>query len=254
MPVLEISSLTKKFGGLTAVDNMSFSIEEGEVVGLLGPNGSGKTTLLNLVSGALPTTAGSIKLHGREISQLPAYKVSRLGIARTFQLVRSLPSLTASENIIASLAFRNESLWGAKAVVESHKILELVGLVGRGNEPVTEFNYIDQKRLELARALATDPKVLLLDEWLSGLNPTELQTGIALIKTLEHQKTSIIVVEHIMAAVRALCPRCVVMNAGQLIVDDKTQAALDNPLVVSAYLGGSDDSSSDTGSEDDSDA
>lgn len=240
MSALEIASLTKKFGGLTAVNEMTFNVEQGEVVGLLGPNGSGKTTLLNTVSGAIAPTDGSVKLQGREISKLPAYKISRLGIARTFQLVRSLPSLTASDNIIASLAFRNNSLWGAKAEVESQDILELVGLSGRGAEPVAEFNYIDQKRLELARALASDPKVLLLDEWLSGLNPTELQTGIALIKTLEHRKISIIIVEHIMEAVRALCPRCIVMNAGQLIVDDETGAALAHPQVISAYLGGSD--------------
>lgn len=253
MPVLEIGNLTKRFGGLTAVDDMSFSVEKGEVVGLLGPNGSGKTTLLNLVSGALPPSAGSIKLQGREIAKLPAHKISRLGIARTFQLVRSLPSLTASENIIASLAFRANNLWGPKAVIESHRILELVGLAGRGAEPVTEFNYIDQKRLELARALASEPEVLLLDEWLSGLNPTELQTGIALIKTLEQQNISIIIVEHIMAAVRALCPRCVVMNAGQLIADNETSLALDDPLVVSAYLG-STDTDSDANSEGEIDA
>ncbi len=240
MTTLQIRDLTKRFGGLTAVNNMSFEVKKGEIVGMLGPNGSGKTTLLNLISGAISPSGGSVRLDGLEIAKLPAHKISRLGVARTFQLVRALPSLSAAENIIASLAFGAQKLWGSQAEKAADEMLELVGLSGRGNEPVSSFTYIDQKRLELARALAAKPKLLLLDEWLAGLNPTELQTGIELIRSLEHAQTSIIIVEHIMEAVRALCPRCVVMNAGEKIADDITDVVLNDPHVIKAYLGGAD--------------
>ncbi len=240
MATLEIRNLTKRFGGLVAVNNMSFDIGKGEIVGMLGPNGSGKTTLLNLISGATPLSGGSVKLDGREISRIPAYKISRFGVARTFQLVRGLPSLSATENVIASLAFGPDKLWGKAAVSEAEAMLNLVGLNDRGADSVASFTYIDQKRLELARALASKPRLLLLDEWLAGLNPTELQTGIELIRSLEHAQTSIIIVEHIMEAVRALCPRCIVMNAGEKIADDATEIVLEDPDVIEAYLGRAD--------------
>jgi branched-chain amino acid transport system ATP-binding protein len=240
MSGLVIDKVSKRFGGLKAVDDLSFEVKRGEVIGLLGPNGSGKTTLLNLVSGVLKPTNGRILLGQTELSLLPSHKIAQQGVARTFQLVKCLPSLSVAENVLAALAFGPKKQWGREADKIVAAKLELVGLKGRGEEPVSNLTYIDQKRLELARALSNDPEILLLDEWLAGLNPTELRTGIELIRSLEHANTSIILVEHIMEAVRALCTRVVVMNAGQKIADAPTHEALDDQAVIDAYLGGVD--------------
>lgn len=237
-PVLALDNVRKRFGGLWAVDGVSFAVGAGEVVGLLGPNGSGKTTVLNIVSGALPPSAGAVALRGQPIAGLPAHRIARLGVARTFQLVRVLPSLSVAENVMAAAAFGRHRHWGAEARAVAVANLDRVGLAGRADAGAGELTYIDQKRLELARALAAEPSLLLLDEWLAGLNPTELRTGIALIRSLEASGVSILLVEHIMAAVRALCGRCVVMNAGQVIADGPTGDVLEHPEVVRAYLGG----------------
>lgn len=235
--VLEIVDIAKTFGGLKAVDGLSFSISQGEVVGLLGPNGSGKTTLLNLISGALRPTSGSIRLAGVEISGRRPDLIARAGVARTFQLVRLLPSLSILDNVALGAAFGPHRHSRRKAEDVARHCLVQVGLAGREHLLAGELTYIDQKRLELARALATDPKLLLLDEWLAGLNPTELAEGIDLIRRLAGQGMTILLVEHIMSAVRALCPRAVVMAAGAKIADGPTSAVLDDANVISAYLG-----------------
>jgi branched-chain amino acid transport system ATP-binding protein len=237
MTLLSLNGLTRRFGGLTAVNGLSFDIAEGEVVGLLGPNGSGKTTALNMISGALKPSAGEIRLRGEAIGGLSPNRVARKGVARTFQLVRILPSLTVAENVAAALAFRGEPLWGDPARAEAGLLLERVGLGGRGAEAAEQLTYIDQKRVELARALAARPSLLLLDEWLAGLNPTELRTGIDLIGSLRDSGTTILLVEHVMDAVRALCSRCIVMNAGARIADGETGTVLKDPEVIRAYLG-----------------
>ncbi|NSX93897.1 ABC transporter ATP-binding protein [Agrobacterium tumefaciens] len=235
--VLEITDIRKTFGGLKAVDGLGLTIEAGEVVGLLGPNGSGKTTLMNLISGALKPTEGSIRLKGQEIAGKRPDVIARASVARTFQLVRLLPSLSLLENIAVSAMFGPKRLSRPEADEVARACLERIGLAGRETMPAGDLTYIDQKRLELARALAGEPKLLLLDEWLAGLNPTELQEGIALIRRLASQGTTILLVEHIMAAVRALCPRSVVMAAGRKIADGPTAVVLDDPQVISAYLG-----------------
>ncbi|MFB4374637.1 ABC transporter ATP-binding protein [Agrobacterium sp. CR_3] len=235
--VLEIIDIRKTFGGLKAVDGLGLTIEAGEVVGLLGPNGSGKTTLMNLISGALKPTEGSIRLKGQEIAGRRPDVIARAGVARTFQLVRLLPSLPLLENVAVSAMFGPQRLSRPEAEKVARACLERIGLAGRETMPAGDLTYIDQKRLELARALAGEPKLLLLDEWLAGLNPTELQEGIALIRRLASEGTTILLVEHIMAAVRALCPRSVVMAAGRKIADGPTAAVLDDPQVISAYLG-----------------
>ncbi|MCZ7911829.1 ABC transporter ATP-binding protein [Agrobacterium leguminum] len=235
--VLEITDIRKTFGGLKAVDGLGLTIEAGEVVGLLGPNGSGKTTLMNLISGALKPTDGSIRLEGQEIAGRRPDVIARAGVARTFQLVRLLPSLSLLENVAVSAMFGPQRLSRLEAEKVARACLERIGLAGRETMPAGDLTYIDQKRLELARALAGEPKLLLLDEWLAGLNPTELQEGIALIRRLASQGTTILLVEHIMAAVRALCPRSVVMAAGRKIADGPTAVVLDDPQVISAYLG-----------------
>ncbi|UYQ72564.1 ABC transporter ATP-binding protein [Pelagibacterium flavum] len=235
--LLEIIDLKKQFGGLTAVNDVSFSVAEGEIVALLGPNGSGKTTVLNMISGALTPTAGTIALAGETISNLPPHKIAHKGVSRTFQLVKILPSLTVAENVIAALAFRPNPLWGSAAQDRADMLLADVGLSGRGHEHADDLTYIDQKRMELARALAAEPRLLLLDEWLSGLNPTELRVGIDLIVSLRARGMTIVLVEHIMEAVRALCTRAVVMNIGSKIAEGPTDDVLADPAVIAAYLG-----------------
>lgn len=237
MTLLSIENATKRFGGLTAVDNVSFRMEAGEIVGLLGPNGSGKTTLINLISGDLPATSGKITLAGVPLTGKRPDQIARAGVARTFQLVRILPSLSLTENVMIPAVFGNQAHWGGAARTVAREALDRVGLADRANATAGQLTYIDQKRLELARALAAEPSLLLLDEWLAGLNPTELAEGIALIRALKDSGITIVMVEHIMEAVRALCPRVVVMNSGQLIADESCDVALTDPAVIAAYLG-----------------
>lgn len=236
-PLLELQGLTKRFGGLIAVNDLSFEVHAGEVVGLLGPNGSGKTTAMNLVSGALPLTAGEVRFNGRSISGLASHQIARLGVARTFQLVRVLGGMSCRDNVAAGLAFRPGGLHGRAAAHAAQLLLERVGLGTQAELPAAELTYIDQKRLELARALALAPRLLLLDEWLAGLNPTELQQGIALIAALRDEGMTVLMVEHVMDAVHALCSRCVVMNTGSRIADGPTREVLSDARVIEAYLG-----------------
>lgn len=238
---LQVSNARKVFGGLVAVNDVSFEVREGELFGLIGPNGSGKTTMLNLISGALSPSGGEIRLGGDTISGLPAHRIARQGVARTFQLVRVLPGMTAEENVVAGAVFGHRRLWGKEAQELAHALLSRVGLGGKAKLPVSAMTYIDQKRLELARALASSPKLLLLDEWLAGLNPTELKVGMDLIASLGREGRTIIMVEHVMDAVRSLCGRCVVMNTGRKIAEGPVDAVLSDPEVVRAYLGDDDD-------------
>ena len=239
-PLLDVSGLSRRFGGLKAVDGLALTIQPGEIMGLLGPNGSGKTTVMNLISGALQPDAGSILLDGRDISGLAPHRIARLGVARTFQLVRMLPSLTCRENVLAGLAFGRAPLWGHAAAGRADVLLTRVGLTGRATTATGELTYIDQKRLELARALALQPRLLLLDEWLAGLNPAELQQGIALVRSLRSDGVTILMVEHVMDAIRTLCDRCVVMNAGRRIAEGTPDVVLGEAEVIRAYLGDDD--------------
>ena len=237
MSFLNIENARKDFGGLRAVNDVSFTLEPGEIAGLLGPNGSGKTTLINLISGALPATGGRIALDGVRLTGKRPDVIARAGVARTFQLVRILPSLTLTENVMIPAVFGAKAHWGASARAVAEQALETVGLSDRAGATAGELTYIDQKRLELARAVAAEPKLLLLDEWLAGLNPTELTAGIELVRSLTRSGITILMVEHILDAVRALCPRVLVMNSGKLIADEETEAALSDPAVIAAYLG-----------------
>ncbi|MDX2203744.1 MAG: branched-chain amino acid ABC transporter ATP-binding protein/permease [Hyphomicrobiaceae bacterium] len=238
--LLEARALAKSFGGLRAVDAVTFELRQGEILGLIGPNGSGKTTLLNMLSGALSPTSGAIHLLGTPIGGLPPHQIARLGIARTFQLVRVLPTMTVAENIAAAALFRAEPASAAEAAEATRALLDLVGLSKAADTLAGDLTYIDQKRLELARALALEPKVLLLDEWLAGLNPSELEVGVALIARLRDRGLTIIMVEHVMDAIRALCSRCIVMSAGRVIAEGPPEEVLADPHVIAAYLGDGD--------------
>ena len=235
--LLEIQDVSKRFDGLLALNHMSFAVRENEVLGLIGPNGSGKTTMMNLISGALKPSEGDIFFGDRLISDRPARYIARAGIARTFQLVRILPSLTVLENVMAGAVFGHKRLWGREVRKYAARQLERVGMGQAVSLPISALTYMDEKRVELARALASDPRVLLLDEWLAGLNPTELQIGIDLVKSLREEGRTILLVEHVMDAIRSLCERCIVMSSGAKIAEGSPEEVLSDKEVVRAYLG-----------------
>jgi ABC-type branched-subunit amino acid transport system ATPase component len=239
-PLLEIRGLHKSFGGLQAVRDVGFDVAERAIVGLIGPNGSGKTTVLNLVTGEMAPDRGSVRLDGREIVGQPAFRICRARIARTFQLVRVLPGMTVRDNVLIGRMFGAAPQAADRARTEVETLLDRVGLAGRGEQMGAQLTYIDQKRLELARALATQPRLLLLDEWLAGLNPDELQLGIGLIRRLQDEGLTIVMIEHVMEAIRALCGHVVVMSAGGLIAAGAPDQVLRDPEVTRVYLGDDD--------------
>ncbi|UFW45331.1 MULTISPECIES: branched-chain amino acid ABC transporter ATP-binding protein/permease [Bradyrhizobium] len=239
-PLLAAEGVSKLFSGLRAVDGVSFAVTPGEILGIIGPNGSGKTTLLNTLSGALAPSSGTIRLGDTVLNGLRPYQIARLGLARTFQLVRVMPDLTVAENVAAARLFRGAPASMPGSAESAGDLLDLVGLGAMQEAPAGDLTYIDQKRLELARALALEPRLVLLDEWLAGLNPSELETGIALIATLRDRGLTIIMVEHVMDAIRALCGHCIVMNAGSVIARGAPDEVLADPKVIAAYLGGDD--------------
>jgi branched-chain amino acid transport system permease protein len=238
--MLSVHGLRKAFGGLIAVRDLSFDIPVGGITGLIGPNGSGKTTVLNLITGELPPDAGSIVLQGDEIIGVPSFEICRARIARTFQLVRVLPGMTTRENVMLGRMFGSAPTGPAAALSEAHALLDRVGLADRAQLMGSQLTYIDQKRVELARALATRPQLLLLDEWLAGLNPTELKIGIDLIRRIQREGITVLMVEHVMEAIRALCGHVVVMNAGMKIAEGTAAEVLSDPKVTQVYLGEAD--------------
>jgi branched-chain amino acid transport system ATP-binding protein len=235
MPLLEVERLSKRFGGVRAVHDVSFSLEEGELLGIMGPNGSGKTTLFNLIAGALAPDSGRVRLRGRDIAGLAPHRVCAAGIARTFQLVRPFAGLSALENVLVGGLYGRAR--GGDAVGEAHRLLELVGLGDRAATRAAGLTLIDRKRLELARALATAPQLLLLDEFMAGLNPAETASAMALIRALVAGGTTILMVEHIVWALMDLSRRIVVLSAGEKIADAAPSTVAADPAVIDVYLG-----------------
>jgi branched-chain amino acid transport system ATP-binding protein len=233
MPLLEVEQVSKDFGGVRAVHHVSFSLEEGELLGIMGPNGSGKTTLFNLIAGFLAPDGGSIRLRGEEIGGLSPHRICGKGVARTFQLVRPFPALSALDNV------RVGQLYGrAPARTDARKLLALVELDARAHARAADLTLVDRKRLELARALATSPYLLLLDEFLAGLNPAETASAMDLIRSLVAEGMTILMVEHIVWALMALSRRIIVLSAGEKIAEGSPEAVAANPAVLDAYLGG----------------
>ena len=236
MALLEVERLTKGFGGVLAVNDVGFTLEAGELLGIMGPNGSGKTTLFNLIAGALRPDRGCIRFAGRDIAGLLPHRVCARGIARTFQLVRPFAGLTALDNVrVGCLYGRRRGAVDARA--EALRLLALVGLDGRVAAPAASLTLMDRKRLELARALATGPDLLLLDEFMAGLNPTETAAAMDLIRRLVADGLTVLMVEHIVWALMDLARRIVVLSAGEKIADGPPAAVAADPRVVDVYLG-----------------
>lgn len=239
--LLQVEGLSKRFGGLQAVNQVGFEVAEGQIYGLIGPNGSGKTTVMNLLTGELVADSGRVLLAGEELTGLKPHQINRRRVARTFQLVRVLQGMTVRENVMLGRLFGAEPCGRDQAAAEAEALIAEVGLAGQAEQPAGQLTYIDQKRLEMARALATRPRLLLLDEWLAGLNPTELQVGMKLIEDIRDRGVTILMVEHVMHAIRRLCDRVVVMNAGNRIAEGLPEPVLADPEVVRAYLGEEED-------------
>jgi branched-chain amino acid transport system ATP-binding protein len=235
-PLLEIDDLTVRFGGLTALSHVSFRVDAGEIVGLIGPNGAGKTTLFNVVTGLVRPTDGAVRFRGTPTTRLPAFRIARLGLARTFQLVRILPSLSVVQNVRLGLDFVGRRR-AAGSAEEAHRLLARVGLAERAGDEARALPLADRKRLEIARALATAPALLLLDEVLSGIRAAEARALMGLIREIRAEGTTIIMIEHIMKAIMALSDRVVVLHHGEKIADGPPAAVAGDAAVIEAYLG-----------------
>jgi branched-chain amino acid transport system ATP-binding protein len=239
MAILEAEGVTRKFGGLAAVSDVSFTLEDGEILGLIGPNGSGKTTLVNVVTGALGYSGGDVRFRGNSIRGLPSHEIGRRGISRTFQVVKPFRNLTVLENVMVGALFgaRGGARTLAQARARAEEVLEFVALAHRAEAAAEGLNVPERKRMELARALAMRPTILFLDEVMAGLNPAEIDAAVALIRRIRDRGMSLVVIEHVMRAIRDLSDRIVVLFHGEKLTEGPPAEVLNNPKVVAAYLG-----------------
>jgi branched-chain amino acid transport system ATP-binding protein len=238
MRILEVKGLMKDFGGLMAVSNVDFYVNQGEVVGLIGPNGAGKTTLFNLISGALTPNLGTTWFKGEDITGMKPSEVCRRGIARTFQLVKLFFDMTALENVLLASLFRKPRPSHAEAVGESRELLDFLGLSDLEKISAKELTIGNQKRLEVARALATHPELLLLDEVMAGLNPTEVADAIESIRRMQQRGITILMVEHVMKAIMEVSDRVIVLHNGTKITEGTPADIAAHETVIKVYLGG----------------
>jgi branched-chain amino acid transport system ATP-binding protein len=234
-PLLRVDGVSKRFGGLLAVDNVSLSVEAGRITALIGPNGAGKTTLFAIISGFLRPSIGRIHHRGEDITGVPPYRLARRGIARTFQIVRPFAGLTVHENIAVGAHLSRRSRAAARDAAA--QVAQLVGLAELLDKPAASLTVVGRKRLELARALATEPAVLLLDEVLAGLNPTELAAMVPTIRAVAERGITIVMIEHVMQAVMSLAQHVYVLAEGRIITDGSPQTVVGDARVIEAYLG-----------------
>lgn len=233
--ILKVEGVTKRFGGILALADVSLSVEKGEFLGLIGPNGAGKTTLLNVISGVYKPDAGRILFKGQDITGEPPHKIAQLGIARTFQLVRPLKNLTVLENVVIGALQKANTL--EEAVEKSLQVLELVGLYNKRNTPSGSLILVEKKKLEIARSLALEPELLLLDEVAAGLRPKEVDSLVDMLKEVNKKGITMIMVEHVMRAVMNLSNRIVVLHFGRKIAEGTPEEVANNPQVIEVYLG-----------------
>jgi branched-chain amino acid transport system ATP-binding protein len=238
MPVLEAEGVTKYFGGLAAVHDVHFRIDRGQIVGLIGPNGAGKTTLFNLISAALTPKSGIIRFKGKNITGLKPHQICRMGVARTFQSVKIFANMPALENVLLGSFFGSPTLMSsADAAREAAEVLEFVGLSAMGAVRANDLTLPNQKRLEVARALATKPELLLLDEIMAGLNPTEVAQAMELVTRIRDNGITIIMIEHVMKAIMSVCDRIIVLHHGKKIAEGTPQEIATSKTVIRVYLG-----------------
>jgi branched-chain amino acid transport system ATP-binding protein len=233
--ILKVEGVSKVFGGLTAVNDVSFEMEAGEILGLIGPNGAGKTTLFNVVSGYYAPTHGKVFFKGKDVSGKPPYALAAMGVGRTFQVVKPFGRLSVLENIIIAAFLRHPRR--AKAEEHAWGVLEFTGLADRAHVPAASLTLAGRKRLEIGKALALEPSFLLLDEVVAGLNPTETDRTIELILKLKGLGMTILIVEHIMRVIMSISDRLLVLNFGQMIAQGSPAEVAANPSVIQAYLG-----------------
>ena len=235
--LLELKGVSRRFGGLTAVSGVDLSVARGEVIGLIGPNGAGKTTLVNVITGVHRASEGTIRFDGEEVTSLKPFQAARRGIARTFQIVQPFPEMTVAENVAAGAMFAGAVRYGRKAEAEALEHLRFVGLAEMADKPAASLTLAMRKRLELAKGLAMHPKLLLLDEVNAGLNATEIDHALALIRGIAARGVTILIIEHLMKVVLSLCTRIVVLHHGELIASGTPQIVVKDPRVIQAYLG-----------------
>jgi branched-chain amino acid transport system ATP-binding protein len=236
-PLLELRHVGRSFGGVHAVRDVSLTLNEGEVIGLIGPNGAGKTTLVNVITGVHPPSAGEILHHGKPIHGLKPHQVAGRGIARTFQVVQPFPAMTVAENVMAGALFGGGIRSMAQAREAAMEELRFTGLDALAGKPASQLTLANRKRLELAKSLAMNPKLLLLDEVNAGLNTAEVDQALALIRAIAARGITVLIIEHLLKVVLTLCQRVVVLHHGELIADDTAQDVVRDEKVVRAYLG-----------------